>query len=398
MPTYNEALFDLMVRHQIGVLRFSGSVRNQVWELLDATEADLRRLIVDRAARAGFETPGRLRALERLLERLRETRLRGWEEATRVWFEQMRELARAEPVFFQKLLNSAIPVELATVLPPPERLRAIVGSQPFEGKTLKAWAESIKAADLARMEDQIRIGLVQGEGPRAIARRIVGTASLAGRNGTTQVTRRWAASIVRTVSAGITAEARRAFMLANRDLAPQEVFTATLDSRTTPICRSLDGKVFDVGAGPRLPLHIGERSLYSPVVDGEVIGTRPRRSFTERSLLREFSQQNGISPPPTTRAGLPHGTRGAFDAFARARMRELTGTVPARTSYGEWLFRQPAAIQDDILGPTRGALFRRGGLTLDKFVEQNGRELTLAELADRHEGAFLAAGLDPFDF
>ena len=40
----------------------------------------------------------------------------------------------------------------------------------------------------------------------------------------------------------------------------------------------------------------------------------------------------------------------------------------------------------------------KGGLTLDKFVELNGNELTLAQLATRHSDAFLRAGLDPAKF
>lgn len=76
-------------------------------------------------------------------------------------------------------------------------------------------------------------------------------------------------------------------------------------------------------------------------------------------------------------------------------MRELTGTTPARTTYQSWLTGQSAAFQNDILGPTRGALFRRGGLKLDRFVEFDGTELTLAQLASRNTNAFLRAGLDP---
>ena len=397
MATYNEALFDAMVSHQIGLLRYSGSVRNRIWSLLDATEADLKAEILDRAARSGIDTPGRLRSLEALLVRLRESRLKGWKGAREVWFEEMRALAKAEPEFFTQIVSTAVPVEISATLPSPERLRAIVSSRPFQGKTLKGWADNVQRADLSRIEDQIKIGLVQGEHPNRIARRIVGSVALRGRDGATQVTRRQAAAITRTAVSGVSSEARREWMLANDDLAPQEVFTATLDSRTTPICRSLDGNLYDVGTGPRLPLHFGERSVYSPVIDGEVIGERPRRDFTQRQLLREYADREGIRAP-VKRSGLPRGKRGEFDVFARKRMRELTGTAPAKLSYQKWLGQQSVAIQDDILGSTRGALFRRGGLTLDKFVDFDGSELTLDQLAGRYSGAFEKANLDPVAF
>jgi hypothetical protein len=51
-----------------------------------------------------------------------------------------------------------------------------------------------------------------------------------------------------------------------------------------------------------------------------------------------------------------------------------------RETYAQWLKRQPAPTQDDILGPARGKLFRSGKLTVDRFVDMKGKTLTLAEL------------------
>lgn len=398
MATFNEELLDAIIRHQVGLLRYSGSVRNRIWRALDATEGELRRLLEDRLEGVGLDSPARLARLQRLLELLRETRLKGWKEARAAWFEEAHALAQAEPGFLDRTISSVFPVELGALLPDPAYLRDLVTSTPFKGKTLRQWADKIQREDLDRIEATIRDGVLRGEGPRQIARRVVGTVSLKGSNGVTQITRRGAEAITRTVLNGIGAEARRAYLEANSDLAPRELFVATLDSRTTPICRSLDGNVYEVGKGPRLPLHFGERSLYAPQLDGEVVGERPRRDFTQRQLLREYAAQEGFARPPLTRGALPRGHKAAFDAFARARMRELTGTTAARTTYAQWLGRQSAAFQDDLLGPTRGALFRRGSLTLDKFVLMDGRELSLAELSRRYEEAFLAAHLDPSDF
>lgn len=395
--TYNEALLDALLRHQIGILRFAGSVRNRVWELLDATESDLRRQIAA-AKRAGVDSPASRKQLERLLRGLRETRSAAWKKSSDLIFKEMRALAEAEPGFIDNILQANLPVELGTTLPSTETLRRVAVSTPFVGRTLSEWSKNMRAADIARIETAVKIGLAQGDSLPAITRAVVGTRALRGRNGRTQATRRDVATVVRTVTNGIGAEARSLYAEVNSDLISHELFIATLDSRTTPICRANDGKLFEVGKGPRFPLHMGERSLYSFVVNGEVIGDRPRRSFTERSLLREFAARRNLPRVPTKRAQLPHGTKGAYDAFARKRMRELTGIVPARTTYQQFLTRELAANQDDILGPTRGKLFRKGGLTLDKFVEADGTTLTLPQLAERHTQAFLRAGLDPAQF
>lgn len=396
--TFNQALLDAMVGHQTGLLRFSGSVRNQIWKLLDSTEAEIKQIILA-SEDAGLESAAQVRNLDQMLGALRKTRDKTWTKAIKIWFKEMNALSKAEPEFFDRIIGTAFPVELGSTLPSAEVLRDIVTSKPFMGKTVRAWSRKLRADDINRIEDAIRIGLVQKESVRQLARRIVGTIRLRGRDGVTQITRRQAAAIVRTITAGIAAEAREAYLQENKDLAPKKVFTATLDSRTTPICQRFDGQVFDVDDdnAPVFPLHFGERSLYSPALDGQIVGTRPRRDFTQRQLLREFAEEEGISPV-TKRKNLPFGKKGAFDKFARARMRELTGVTPARTTYQQWLNRRTAAQQDDILGATRGALFRRGGLTLDRFVLTDGTELTLQQLAQRNAEAFRKANLDPDDF
>lgn len=396
--TINERFFDALVRHQIGLLRLSGSIRNRVHKLLDATEKDMAATIRRRlASSSGLNTPADVRRLQTLLKSIRATRLKAWEQVTAAWLEDLQEIARAEPAIIDGNLKTVVPVILETTLPAVSLLDSIVRTRPFEGKTLRQWAQDIQRADIARIEDQIRIGLVQGESSAAIARRVVGTVRQRGRNGVTEITRRQAAGITRTAVNAFTNQAKREFFKANADIFEEELYTATLDARTTPVCRSLDGDTFPIGEGPIPPLHFNCRSLRVGVINGQVIGNRPARAFTERQLLREFTAQQGISSV-ATRARLPRGTKLAFDQFRAARIRELTGRVPAKVSYQQWLSRQSAAFQDDVLGKAKGRLFRRGGLTLDKFVNRAGDELPLSELARRERAAFEAAGLDPEDF
>lgn len=66
--------------------------------------------------------------------------------------------------------------------------------------------------------------------------------------------------------------------------------------------------------------------------------------------------------------------------------------VNSKTSYPEWLARQPASFQKDVLGRTRYELFSKGKLDIDKFVD-NGRTLTLDQLREREPESFDRAGL-----
>lgn len=398
MATVNEELFDALVRHQIYLLRLSGSIRNKVHRLLDATERDIADKIRARLGNStGLDTPAAVRRLEATLAAIRSIRLNAWSEVTETWLQEVRDLATTEAVLMAGVVKTVSPVILDLAMPSAQLLKGLVTSSPFEGRTLREWASSIAAEDIRRMENAVRVGMIEGEGATAIARRVVGTASLRGVDGVTQITRRAAEAITRTAVNHISNEVRREFLAANSDLFEEEQYVATLDSRTTPVCRGNDGKRFPVGKGPRPPLHFNCRSLRVPVIDGDALGMRPAKPVTEKQLLREFSEKNGF-PAPKKRADLPHGTKTAYDQFARGRIRELTGRVPGQTTYQQWLTRQSASFQDDVLGPTRAKLFRSGGITLDRFVNRNGDEIPLSQLARSHADSFRAAGLDPEDF
>ena len=392
MDDYNDLFFDAIIRHQIGLLRVSGKVRNRILLLLDATERDIRDQIL-RKLQSGTVSTQRL---ESLIASIKAIRSDAWKASAEAWQEELLALAKEEPDFMAKMLRTIAPVQLDLVLPSAELLREIVRARPFEGRVLKDWAKDISAADLGRIEQQIRIGVTQGESASAIARRIVGTVQRRGTDGVLEITRRQAAAITRTAVIGISNQAKREFYKANSTLFAEEIYVATLDSRTTPVCRALDGTRHPVGEGPIPPLHFNCRSVRVATLDGTALGSRPVRNYTQQRLLREYNAAHGTSA--TTRAGLPRGHKGQFDQFVRERIRQLTGTVDANVTYQKWLARQTAQFQDDILGPTRGKLFRKGGLTLDKFVNRRGDELTLKELAEKERKAFLAAGLDPDDF
>ena len=185
----------------------------------------------------------------------------------------------------------------------------------------------------------------------------MGTNALQYKDGVQEVSRRGAEAMVRTSVNHTVNVARTDTYGANSDVIKGIQWVATLDSRTTMICASRDGQVYPIDSGPRPPAHINCRSSTAPVL----------KSWKEM----------GISLSEA-----PEGTRASMD-----------GQVAVSTTYQSWLEGKSAAFQDDILGPTKGKLFRDGGLTLDKFVDRNGAEYTLDELRRREADAFAKAGL-----
>jgi hypothetical protein len=106
-----------------------------------------------------------------------------------------------------------------------------------------------------------------------------------------------------------------------------------------------------------------------PVIDGGAIGDRPANAAFEDEL-------DGLNKEDRA-----------------ARVQELVGQVPQSVKYSDWLADQTTAFQDHVLGPTRGALFRDGGLELSRFINTRGDRLNLDQLRRLEPAAFRKAGL-----
>ncbi len=124
-----------------------------------------------------------------------------------------------------------------------------------------------------------------------------------------------------------------------------------------------------MGEGLTPPVHMNCRSVRVPIINGAVLGTRPAVPVTRAELER-------LSGPER-----------------RHRVQQLVGRVPVTTTYQEFLARQNVAFQEEVLGVTKARLFRRGGLSLDRFVDIRGKELTLQELRRGEPDAFQRAGV-----
>lgn len=366
VTTANELLRDALVRRQIYLQRYGNGLSAEIIGLLDKTERAVRLELMDRYADiAGKDfSASTTKRLETLADSLAKIRQDAFDGATDKWETNLRQLAVAEADYVNSAIKDYSPVVLDTALPSVELLGSLIDTQPLQGRVLKDWASRLADADAERISDALKIGVAQGETTDQVVRRIIGTRALDGADGVLEVTRRDVVSITQTAVATISGEARQALYAANDDIIQEEVYTATLDSSTTEECAALDGERFPVGEGPQPPIHWNCRSTRVPTLDGKVIGDRPATAATEDEL---------------------EGLSGKERAD---RVAELTGTVPASTTYADFLANQSESFQAEVLGKTRAGLFRDGKLTLDKFVNNNGRTYTLDQLKTLHPSAF----------
>jgi SPP1 gp7 family putative phage head morphogenesis protein len=355
MQTTNDAIRDLELRHQVQVQRLASGILAKLLPLLDrADEEIVSKLIVRGATLEGSFTSVRL---GKLLDAIRKINHDAHVSVGKELRKELVEIAGYEAEFQRRLISSVLPIAWDFVSPTVEMLKAAVTARPFQGRLLKEWVAELDEAKARRLRDAIRLGVVQGDTVDQIVRRVRGTKALRYTDGIMNIGRRGAEAMVRTAVAHTTTAARDELYKANSDLIASEQWVSTLDTRTCPQCMGLDGQKFELGKGTQTPAHIGCRCVRVPVT----------KSWKELGFDID-------DLPPATRAS-------------------VNGQVSATETYGSWLKKQPSGVQDEALGTTRAALFRKGGLPVDRFTNRVGDELTLDQLRRLEDQAFAKAGL-----
>lgn len=361
MATANDMLADATIGHQIYLQRYGGGVARKIIALLNRVDADLYRQLteaLERLPREAFT----VQRLDQLLVGVQRLNADAYRVAGEELDTALLELAGYEASWQHRAIQSALPTVVAEKL----SLNTITATQahaaamatPFRGTLLREALAGIETKRAERIRDAVRMGFVEGQTVEQIVRRLRGTRSARYSDGLLEVDRRGAEALIRTAVNHVSNFARQAVYDANPDLVSEVQWISTLDSKTSSVCRARDLQVFPVGSGPRPPAHWGCRSTTVPV-------------------LRSAWEALGLA-----KNEIPESTRSSMD-----------GQVAGDMGYQQWLKSKPADVQDDILGPARGKLFRDGGLTLDKFVDRNGRQLTLRELRKKDADAFKRAGL-----
>lgn len=284
-----------------------------------------------------------------------------------VWLSQLEELAVYEAEFEAKAMKETILSKVQFTLPSDTQLLTAVMSSPLSvkgpdgGKLLEPFFKDVSEQAIKRVEGAIRLGYAQGQTTGDVLKVIRGTRAAGYQDGILANMNKGAEMLTRTALQHCAVQAREETWRANSDIVKKVRWVSTLDSRTTEICMSLDGQEFDVGEGPRPPIHIGCRSSVVGVLDS-------RLDFLSEGATRSARGESG-----------------------------KVSSAPSKQTYYEWLKGQPDAFQNDALGPTRAKLFREGGLSAERFRElqlgTNFQPLTLQEMRELEPHAFERAGL-----
>lgn len=388
---------DTIFRNAIDLNQYSNSVARRIINIYNDIIIDaVNQLQTIDEARAPVKA-ARLRAI---LAQLKESLATWAGDATEITALELQGLAELQSEFVEEQLRLALPKGarnmVRTVEISPQFAQSVVTTDPTQinvvalsddlfaavegapqtfsltapkgamitlpnGRVVEKSFRGLAESQAERFSSSVRQALLTGETTQELSRKLRGTLEFGEEAKTikqlalsggeaTKMAGHQVTSIVRTSINQVANAASQQVYEANQDITKKYRYVATLDSRTTAICRALDGREFEYGKGPTPPQHWSCRSTTVPVIDYEGLGFEP--------------------PRPGKRAA-------------------KGGMVDADTNYGQWLLDQGTARQQEVLGnkaPYFRMLARKHGArdAMAKLVREDGRELTLEQLRRRY--------------
>ena len=323
-------IFDDAVDLQLDLFRTAASVESEVLDILRTLERELLGKLAGNTITEWSRT--------RTNQQLRETRTLIQEYYARAADVSTEAMAGIANVTATATAATLLVTESQITRLSDDFLRTLAGDSIIQGAVQSDWWSRQSADTVFRFNGAVRQGIAAGETNQQIIRRVLQFMDVSRAN---------AAALVQTSTATVANDARMAMFEANADIIKRYRAVATLDTNTCTRCAPLDGLEWEkdgtpIGHNfpmPRYPIHFSCRCL----LIGQVFD----------------------SPPS--------GERASAD-----------GPIAAKTTFTEWLERQPAEKVEEVLGKGRADLFRSGKITLAQLTNGAGRPLTLDQLRARY--------------
>jgi SPP1 gp7 family putative phage head morphogenesis protein len=334
MSNSNVYLQDVVTRHQIFVQRFAGGKVKNVEKYLDEIQKALFS-VVNQYDVVNLSRSDELKLIKALTD-LYDVKM---SVMANEFLNDLKEFSAYEATFISNALTVGLATTTVMKLPSEALIDTILNGKHLftkpgkRGLTIEKALAQFKKNKKKDIKNIVNQAVINGTPNAEVLR---------GLDLQTKKAKQQTNTLIRTSVNAISNETRKATYGTNKKYFKGFRYIATLDSRTTILCGSRDGIVYDYDEVPTLPAHWGCRSTISPSVKDKyrlenIKGVRKYRPSTE-------------------------------------------GAVDAQLTYPGWLKSQPFDVQANVLGPQRAELFAKGKLDLDQFIDNDGVVLTLDEL------------------
>ncbi len=315
----NASLLDILTRHQI----YLEGVKLQQAQQFSAILLELANVLRKQFALVQYDSLDQLtkEKLNELLVSLRKAQYKIYDKYAADLYRFLREFMEEDKTLTTDVLSEAS----GKVIPLVDSVKLwsviLAAPLPANGILVKPFIVQFTNLAVNNVLNLVRQGYANKWTLQETLNNIIGTKNANYRDGALNRINNQALAVMATTLQHISIMAQAAVA--------QQVYTyyqwvSVIDDRTTHICLSRNEKIYSYGDGPLPPAHIRCRSKIIPVLVSDSVEETPK-------------------------------------------------------SYYAWLKRQPAEVQDDILGEVRGAKLRNGKLNakdLPKFDEAKPLTLT----------------------
>lgn len=347
------ALWEAITSFQLDLNRLEAGVRKNVVDILTRMQRELVAALSD--GQLSDYTQAKKQAL---LRQVTEILNRYYTTAQGELALSTDGLAQIQAAQLTKALSATVAVDTGAAMPSAALLSRLADRALILGGTIADWWGKLSYDANFKLRNAIQQGMAQGENNQQIIARVIGKK---GQPGIMEMSRRNAAAVVQTAVHTIASDARLKTLEMNADVAPKLVWRSTLDGLTCPVCIALNG----------LEWTNSQDGVHEPIGHKMPFENPPKHVncrcgvFPMTTLLERLAKA-GIKVPAATRAS-------------------DMGPVPTSTTFDDFLRMKTKAQQDEQLGKGRADLWRRGVITLQQLMNQDGNAMTLAELRTKYE-------------
>ena len=338
----NTQIYDKSVDRSAMVRLYEQRIVNKVQEIIDS---HLVRL--DSVLRSGRLTPAGSR---KLLKDVETEVIKTHKENYNVSKRSLMDLVGDQISYTFQTIEAAMSPIWRTQRPMQRLSEDIVLIKPlYKDQTLLEGWSNVGVAERKRLEGVIRKGIAESKTVDQIALEV--------RSGNIHnITRQQAKALVVTGVTSVAAQADHAVYKANEKAIVGWQYVSVLDSRTTPICKYKDGKIYGIDETQYLP---------------------PSHFHCRSSTIPVFKHWDDISKLE----GVAQVRKRNISKLSKEQLARYDGQTPSKETYDQWLRRQPTEVQLRHLGDSRKVqLYQDNMLSVDKFFNLNGKSVGINEL------------------
>lgn len=349
----------------INMARLDASLRAKVVQMLRELERELIANISDVVE----NDPVTAARLKTLLAQVRKTIGTHYANIYDLNKEDLGKVAQAHAYQIASTVNGLVGVELMSLQTDAQQLQNLVTKTPIMGRYLEEWWQKQGTELFSRFTQQMRLGMLQGEGVNELVQRVRGTRAMGYTDAMMRMPTYQAEALVRTATVSIANTGRLQAYQDNADVLEGIQWLATLDDRICEICMALDGCMWALPDGAD-PNKYGDYESLSGDKDFPGPTAHVNCRCVQVPVVKSYKDL-------VDQGAVAGDEKDDVDKEMRASM---DGQVSETDGFEGWLKSKDEAFQDELLGADKAAAWRAGDISIKDLTDQSNRPVTADQL------------------